>query len=46
MTVLEEAFEEGRIQGGIIYFDALAKNGVYSKRQPLYTKEVKMYANA
>lgn len=42
--MLEEAFEKKRIQGGMIYFDALDKKGVYAKRQPLYTKEVRAYA--
>lgn len=45
VAVLEEAFNAGKIQGGIMYFDALDGKGVYTKRQPLYTKEVKAYAN-
>lgn len=44
IAIIEEAFEGKKIQGGIIYFDALANEGVYAKRQPLYTKEVRAYA--
>ena len=49
VSVLEEAFYEKQIQGGLVYFEALStkgaySDGVYAKRRPLYTREVKAYA--
>lgn len=44
VRILERMFEDERICGGIDYFDAITSNRIYSKFQPLYTREVEKYA--